>query len=1068
MLTLNWSNNYSRFLCLIAAGCCSVVGWILTPVSSARSQNQEPVLAFEQTYTRTIAPDERHIYQVHLEIGQFVLFELWQRETVAYVRIYNPKGESIYHRLRTGTPSPRGGLHAIRLVVETAGVYRLELIPWRVKTPGQYDLTWLERRPAKDEDRNLQDAAKALDVAGVLQSRYDVGSLAERRLIREQQEFDQALSAGEQSLVTYQRLLPKSPDVGNLAIVLANLYGYRGYYGDTERIEQLWEIAVKNRELLLGTSNGQIPALYQVLGKTANPVRAEQWFRKAVALSEEQYGAEDLLVAVMLGDLAANLKNVGELGRAAEISRRLTLIVEKWLSDASCLADLDCKGALAATLVTNGTFSLERGVLEEAERYLQQARLIWANPEVPDLYKRKADLVAQLGHLFEQKGDFAQAESYFRQLIALEEKSSHPLSLGQAWRQLGNLYITNGKYPEAAMAFEHAKVLLEKTGQPMARAQLYRDWRKLHLATGQLEAALLVQQQAVEITESNLSHLLVSTSEWEKLKLLGQARDETNETLNLHSQNAPDSPAALRLAFTTWLQRKARVQDEMSRTVGLLRNSLNPELLPLLNDLLNKQSQLARLATVLINEKDRAAQYEQLNRELEQLQRTLGERSLKYRVQTQSVTLEAVQASLPAGSALVDFARVESYDEQTKQSRSARYFAYILLPQGLPQWVDLGEEQAINRAVEAWRKALDLTAKTTQIDVTADARTLARKLDALVMQPVRARLGQAKQVFLAPDGMLNHVPFAALVDEHNQELVRNYLFIYLTCGRDLLRFNVPQVNNDAVLVFAAPDYNDGSGQGATLSDRRMVADDRRGVLSRSRSAVGLFEPLANAEAEANVIKKLWPQAQLFTGKKALERVLKEIQHPQILHVVTHGVFLEDQQWESGRAGEVSRVWENPLLRSWLALAGANQRQQNINQEDGILTAYEVAALDLWGTKLVVLSACETGLGAIKNGEGVYGLRRALVLAGAETQVTSLWRVDDEVTKELMSAYYRKLRSKVGRAIALQQVQLQMLRGRDRAQRHPYYWAGFIQLGEWANLDGDRPPSFGVQRTKRKE
>lgn len=121
-------------------------------------------------------------------------------------------------------------------------------------------------------------------------------------------------------------------------------------------------------------------------------------------------------------------------------------------------------------------------------------------------------------------------------------------------------------------------------------------------------------------------------------------------------------------------------------------------------------------------------------------------------------------------------------------------------------------------------------------------------------------------------------------------------------------------------------------------------------------------------------------------------------------------------------------------------------------DDGILTALEAAGLDLWGTKLVVLSACDTGRGAIQNGEGVYGLRRALVLAGAESQVMSLWQVEAGATREMMVKYYKRLAAGEGRGEALRQVQVEMI----RQSRHPYYWAGFIQSGDWRSLSGNDP------------
>jgi CHAT domain-containing protein len=141
-----------------------------------------------------------------------------------------------------------------------------------------------------------------------------------------------------------------------------------------------------------------------------------------------------------------------------------------------------------------------------------------------------------------------------------------------------------------------------------------------------------------------------------------------------------------------------------------------------------------------------------------------------------------------------------------------------------------------------------------------------------------------------------------------------------------------------------------------------------------------------------------------------------------------------------------------LLRSGLGLAGANS---DISRDgnDGILTALEATGLDLWGTKLVVLSACDSGVGKVVSGDGVYGLRRALVLAGSESQMISLWPVSDTGTVELMEGYYEALKAGAGRSEALRQVQLRLLKyGRHR---HPFYWAGFIQSGEWANLEGKR-------------
>jgi len=243
------------------------------------------------------------------------------------------------------------------------------------------------------------------------------------------------------------------------------------------------------------------------------------------------------------------------------------------------------------------------------------------------------------------------------------------------------------------------------------------------------------------------------------------------------------------------------------------------------------------------------------------------------------------------------------------------------------------------------------------------------------------------------------------------------------------------------------------------SDRKQRGGTKRqSVTTGSDLSSVYFAPLSGTAQEARSIKSLFADARVLTGTQATKSSLKQVAAPRIMHIATHGFFLTDApassssaSGESTRAISASAKIENPLLRSGLALAGANLRQSS--DDDGILTALEASGLNLWGTKLVTLSACDTGVGEVKNGEGVYGLRRAFVLAGTETLVMSLWPVSDYVTRELMTAYYQGLKQGQGRGEALRQVQLSLLKRQGR--EHPFYWASFIQSGEWANLDGKR-------------
>jgi CHAT domain-containing protein len=341
-------------------------------------------------------------------------------------------------------------------------------------------------------------------------------------------------------------------------------------------------------------------------------------------------------------------------------------------------------------------------------------------------------------------------------------------------------------------------------------------------------------------------------------------------------------------------------------------------------------------------------------------------------------------------------------------------------------------------------------------------QTLARALDEQVMQPVRLLLGDARLVLLSPDGELNLLPFGVLVDEEYHYLIERLTFITLTTGRDLLRLTVKNASRQGPVIVANPDFDSPS---SSVVVSPASAGWEGGAHRLEDWSDPRFAPLAGTAGEATALKRLLPEATVLTGAAATEATLKQLQGPRILHIATHGFFVVNHEEDvlkglgfvelhsaDSLKYPVSPRWENPLLRSGLALAGANR--QGGEGEDGILTALEAASLDLWGTKLVVLSACETGMGDIQNGEGVYGLRRAIGMAGAESQVMSLWKVGDTATRDLMVAYYANLLLGEGRAEGLRHVQLQMLH--SARWNHPFYWASFIPSGDWTPIEELQP------------
>ncbi|MBO0800238.1 MAG: CHAT domain-containing protein, partial [Blastocatellia bacterium] len=215
-----------------------------------------------------------------------------------------------------------------------------------------------------------------------------------------------------------------------------------------------------------------------------------------------------------------------------------------------------------------------------------------------------------------------------------------------------------------------------------------------------------------------------------------------------------------------------------------------------------------------------------------------------------------------------------------EETGAPHYLAYVLTPQGRPRWVDLGEASVIDRAVESWRDALRDPSRT-------DVKLLARTVDEKVMRPVRPLLGEMRRLLIAPDGKLNLIPFDALVDEGNQYLIERYSISYLTSGRDLLRLQSRQPSREGPVVVANPDF----GRFATIAMRT----DRGSRKARARLDLDqiFFQPLPGTEDEALAIKALLPNASVLRRDQATETALKHVRGPSILHIATHGFFLEN-------------------------------------------------------------------------------------------------------------------------------------------------------------------------------
>ncbi|WP_437723076.1 tetratricopeptide repeat protein [Sorangium sp. So ce861] len=940
---------------------------------------------------------------------------------------------------------------------------------------GERALAIRERAPAHE----AADLAESLDLLGRLY--LDVGDHAGAEPV-----LQRALRLHEQALGAAH------PELATTLSDLAELHRQRG---EPARAEQLARRALAIRERSLGpahpavaASSGQLGSLYRDRGDF---VRAERLTRRALEVRRSSLGPEHPAVAASLDDYAGLYHDWGDYPRAERLYQQAVELKERVLG-AEHLSVATSLGRMARLQRDQGDYEsaehlqqramtikartlgqrhpeLARTIDDLAEVYMDQGEY----PRAEELYRRAMSIreatfggdhpdvatsLTNLAKLAWKRGDAALAEPLLERALAVKiralgpEHPSVPISL----RYLAQVVHRRGDDGRAELTYRQALSLQEKllgAWHPSVVPLLY-ELSGMYLARGDLTGALDAQARGAAVRDRHAALLLAAGSEAKKRAYMAMLARETSETISLHMKHATADTSAARLALTTILRRKGSVLDAMADSLAALRGRLGPEDRRALDDLASVQSELSTLtlrgpgSTPVDRHRAALAALEQRRQAIEA---DISRRSAEFRAQAPLVSIEDVLAAVPEAAALVEIVMYEPYDPRTATWGAPRYAAYVLRADGRVLSTDLGEVSAIDASVKALRRALALP--------SVDPRPSARALDVRLMEPIRALLGGARSVLVSADGALNLVPFGALVDEHGSYLVESFTFTYLTSGRDLLRHRGarPALGSRA-LVIADPDF----GPAAAPSGARGESGGP-GAASRRSTDIGsvIFRPLHATVMEGQTVASTLGEARLLIGPDATEESLKAASRPHVLHLATHGFFLSGggrtraEADDGGLAregpatiGEISV--ENPLLRSGIALAGANQRAGD--GEDGVLTALEAAGLDLQGTRLVVLSACETGVGEASAGEGVYGLRRALVIAGAETLVMSLWKIDDEATRELMTAYYADLRAGRGRSDAMRAVQLSMLASGRRA--HPYYWASFIVAGNATSALGE--------------
>ncbi|HOW54115.1 MAG TPA: tetratricopeptide repeat protein [Syntrophorhabdaceae bacterium] len=867
-------------------------------------------------------------------------------------------------------------------------------------------------------------------------------------------EYAKAEPLYKRSLAIYEKTL--GPDHPETATIAANLASFYKTIGDYAKAEPLYKRSLAIYENALGPDNYEVASILDDLAGlfllSGEYQRSRTLYERALSIHKKVFGPDHLATTSSLSGLAKFFQEMGDYATSESLFKKVLAIHERSLGP--------MHRSTSASLNNLALLYVLMGDPSKAVPLYIRSVTITEKVLGPD-HPSTAIAINNLANMYESIGDYATAESLYKRSLAIREKTlgpDHP-DTANALNNLAVLYNTTGDYGKAEPLYKRSLTIHEKvlgSNHPNT-ANALNNLCVLYAATGRYGEAFDLRLRAQRIDSNLIDQVMGFTSEGQKMKFLATKEHTLYGFLTLAGLHKKDDRDALERALTVWLQRKGVVLEAQKRFQDALALSDDPKVAERFQELARMRAQLSRLIFSGPGKEgpdayrkklvELEAQKERLEAELSKMSDAFAKTKKVARADTRQVA-----SSLPKGSALIDFVRLPIYNftarKEQKRWGPPRYFAFVL-PAGRPDGVsliDLGDAGEIDRLIGELKRNIG----NHQGDPEGkDSSRISRKLYNLVFAPVKKGLKDVKEIYISPDGSLNLIPFEILKGPDGRYLIEDHTFNYLGSGRDILGFGMVKAKSSHPLVIGDPDYDlDEAGQEASLKKLGMAPQKRSfAVRSGDMSAKG-FPPLPGTKEEAEAIASLLGRkdALLYTGKDALEEVLMKHGSPRVLHLATHGFFLADQDLLDEKR---KAPYENPLARSGIVLAGAN-RSIKTGSDEGLITAEKVLSLRLSGTELVVLSACETGLGDIKSGEGVFGLRRAFTQAGAKGLVMSMWSVPDRETKELMVNFYTNiLVKKMKRSDALRQAILTELPEVKKRYGHtnPFFWGAFVYMGE---------------------
>jgi len=870
---------------------------------------------------------------------------------------------------------------------------------------GLYDKTILLLQKALKIKQNIFDPKEieigtSLEVLGTVYISNGKYKIAEEYLLDALDIYNLNLKSNDSKII-------------NILNNLASLADAKGLYKKAKLLHQevlekrILKFGFEHRDVAQSLNN--IGAIYAKFGQIN---KAEANYKKAIEISENLKNVSNIDKATFLNNLASLYSDMGLYEKAEplylkSIQLRKSIYGDNHNSVALSLNNL-------ARNFENQNFD------EKAESLYNESLLISEKVLGPD-HPLTLSINSNLAALYLKKGSFDIAKNLNFKVLKSREKvlGFNHLDVATSLSNLGNIYYRQGLFSEAEpfylKALEISKINL---GLINLETNLFRwNLASNYFRNGDIEDSIDLFDKYIRYEIEYINQEIPYLEIYDRKPLIDSFRNA-----DFFYTFALTSREGIKLAINSRLNNHGileEIEKKQLKLSNLAGNSKD------LKDSLKETIKLISSRNIdPIKKSNLIIKKGNLERKLFQLIPEMKSRFIE---------LEQITSLIPSNSVLIEFQRYYPYfanPELNINLDEPRYIAFIIKPNNQVIPIDLGLASNIEKKI--------LQALVDVQEGLIDQEKSWNILGEMIIQPIEEIIDQEDTLFISPDGEINRVPFALLKSsKNNNYLAESYNLRLLTTGRELIELNKKiSIKNRNPLVVANPNFDKNKFFDQKNNKQFQNSSDQvRSLDLKSK----LWSPLPGTIDEGKEISNLL-KTELIDGDKATVLSIQDKKKPKLIHIASHSYYLPTIKGN-----------EDSMLRSGIVLAGANNPEFN-SSDDGYLTSLEITKLDWDGTQLVVISGCESGKGDILNGEGVYGLKRAIAVAGARSSLLSLWKVDDEATAAFMKSFYKKLIIGKGRADALAQTQKEFRNHSNKKYNQPYVWAAFQLSGDWRPID----------------